>query len=323
MKMLKHIMFFATIANVAGCVRVPFCDVFDYFDQCVVEDSSIGEDSGTSESGGVSDDGVMPDEIGALEDSPDDGDIPDMDMDGVDDHSDNCPEASNPNQLDYDGNEIGNVCDTQVLASVTGNLNTTMFVDAGIAGMCEIPLTLEVMSGQIMVQLDDDAAVAAFEISNLQIADLGDKPCMLAVALNVSLNNFMIENSGGPFPVSMPHSLAMHDAGQIAGMPDAAHPVLSVTTMLLLVDVSPSEFELMIDGELPIFTANIVSGGASGTLSFADTQFVLGTGQVMLEVPIPITVDFALTGLVGTLSLAPDVFEPGLQPNAIDPSDKR
>ena len=318
MKILEHMVFFTAIASVAGCVRVPFCDVFDYFDECIVAGPSIGEDSGTSEGSGVSGDDGMPDEVGALENGDGDGDADprDLDMDGVEDHEDNCPEISNPNQLDYDDNGFGNVCDTQVLGNVTGKLDTTLTMDAGIAGMCEISLTLEVMGGQIMVQLDDDAAVAAFEISNLQIADISNQQCQLAVPLNLSLTNFMIENSGGPFPVNMPHSLAMHDAGQIAGTPNAAHPVLSETSMAVLVEMNPAmESELMLDGALPIFTANIVGGGASGTLSFADPQFLLGTGQFMLEDPFPITVDFVLIGLVGTLTLAPPDSTPEFQPN--------
>ena len=39
---------------------------------------------------------------------------PDEDMDGIADGSDNCPDTANPNQLDFDGNGTGNVCDTTV-----------------------------------------------------------------------------------------------------------------------------------------------------------------------------------------------------------------
>ena len=37
---------------------------------------------------------------------------PDGDEDGVDDVSDNCPAISNPDQIDTDGDDIGNLCDT-------------------------------------------------------------------------------------------------------------------------------------------------------------------------------------------------------------------
>jgi hypothetical protein len=235
-----------------------------------------------------------------------DTDEPDTDMDGVADGSDNCPDIPNPNQLDYDDNGTGNVCDTQVFTSVTGNLMTTANADSGIAGDCTIPLMIMVTSGQIMVQLDDEAAVAAFEIANLQVADIMDQECQLLVTANVSLTNFMITNSGGAFPVSMAHNMAMHDGGQVAGMSDIPHPVLSTATMAASVNGEPPmESELMLDGALPVFTANIMMGGASGTLSFADPNFVLAETDFMIEMPVALTIHFTLTGLVGTLTLAP------------------
>jgi hypothetical protein len=231
---------------------------------------------------------------------------PDMDMDGVADASDNCPEIANPNQRDYDGNALGNVCDTQVFSTVTGMLNTTALAAAGIAGDCEIPLQIMVTGGQIRIQLDDDAALAAFEISNLQVADILDQECMLLVTATVSMTNFMMTNSGGDFPVNMPHSPAMHDAGQIAGESNADHPVLSTATMSASVNGDPPmESELMLEGAVPTFTANIMNGGESGTLSFADPDFVLAMDQFMIEEPIPVVIDFTLSGLVGSLNLAP------------------
>jgi hypothetical protein len=309
MNTLKHAMLFAAAAGTFGCGRVPFCEAFAGADQCVAGISSTdstGEDSGTSEYSGTSEDGGTSEDSGTSEDGDVDTDEPDMDMDGVADDSDNCPEVSNSNQLDYDANGLGNVCDTQVFASVTGNLNTLISMDAGIGGMCEISLVLEVTNGYITVQLDDDAAVAAFEIDNLQIADILDMECMLLVTAYASLTSIMIENGGGPFPVSMPHSLAMHDAGQIAGVPNPSHPVLSFATISASVDLNPPmESQLALDGALPIFTADIVLGGASGTLSFTDTEFVLGMGEIMIQEPLPLPLEFALIGLVGSLTLAP------------------
>jgi hypothetical protein len=235
-----------------------------------------------------------------------DGDDLDTDMDGVGDGSDNCPDIANPNQLDYDENGTGNVCDTQVFTGVTGTLMTTAVADSGIAGDCSIPLMITVTSGQIMVQLDDDAAVAAFDIVNLQVADILDQECQLLVTANVSLTNFMIANNGDPFPVSMPHSSAMHDGGQIAGMSDLPHPVLSTATMAAAVGNDPAmESELMLDGALPLFTANITGGGTTGTISFADPQFLLAETDFMITMPLDLTIHFTLTGLVGTLTLAP------------------
>jgi hypothetical protein len=261
---------------------------------------------GDGDTGDGDGDGDTGDGDGDMGDGDGDTNEPDMDMDGVGDGSDNCPDIPNPNQLDYDENGTGNVCDTQVFTTVTGNLDTTAMAAAGIAGDCEIPLDIMVTSGQVMVQLDDDAAVAAFEIANLQVADILDQECELAVTATVSMTNFMITNSGGAFPVNMPHSQAMHDAGQIAGESNAEHPVLSTATMPAQVGADPAmESELMLDGALPTFTANITGNGATGTMSFADPQFVLAMDQFMITEPFPVTIDFTLTGLVGTLNLAP------------------
>jgi hypothetical protein len=231
---------------------------------------------------------------------------PDSDMDGVADGSDNCPDIANPNQLDFDGNGTGNVCDVQVFTTVSGTLNTTASADAGIGGNCDIPLQIMVTGGEIMVQLDDDAAIAAFEIVNLQVADILGQECQLALTATVDMTNFVISNSGGPFPVSVPHSLAQHDAGQIAGDSDAEHPVLSTATLSAAIgDGEPMASDLMLDGALPIFTANITDAGAMGTLSWADPDFVLAMDQFMVMMPIELTIDFQLTGLVGTLNIAP------------------
>lgn len=259
-----------------------------------------GEGDGDGDTGDGDGDGDPGDGDG------DDTDDIDTDMDGVGDGSDNCPDVPNPNQLDYDGNGTGNVCDTQVFTTVTGNLMTTAYADSGIAGDCTIPLMIMVTSGQIMVQLDDDAAVAAFEIANLQVADILDQECNLLVTANVSLTNFVIANNGDPFPVSMEHSLAMHNGGQIAGMSDMPHPVLSTATMSAAVGAEPPmASELMLDGSLPVFTANIMDGGAAGTMSFSDPNFLLAETEFMIEMPLALTIDFTLTGLVGTLTLAP------------------
>ncbi len=51
---------------------------------------------------------------------------PDTDGDGVFDNRDNCPVISNPNQLDSDGNGIGNACEVKF---VRGDVNTDTVLD--------------------------------------------------------------------------------------------------------------------------------------------------------------------------------------------------
>jgi hypothetical protein len=265
---------------------------------------------GDGDSGDGDGDGDQGDGDGDGDQGDGDGDTnePDMDGDGVGDGSDNCPDIANPNQLDYDDNGTGNVCDVLVFSTVTGMLDTTATAATDFGQSCQIPLTIMVTGGQILIQLDDDAAMAGFELANIQIADILDQECNLGIAqATVSMTNFMMMNSGGPFPVNMPHSAAMHDAGQIAGMSNAMHPVLSTATMSASVSGDPPmDSDLMLDGNLPTFTANIMGAGASGTLSFADPNFVLAMDVFMVDTQLgPVNINFDLTGLVGTLTLAP------------------
>ena len=273
-------------------------------------DDELGTDETGDTTGDGDGDGDGDSGDGDGDGEPGDGDgdpepEPDGDADGVPDGSDNCPDDPNPNQLDFDGNGTGNTCDVMVF-NATGILNTTAIADAGAAGSCEIPLMIDVTSGQIMVQLDDDAAVAGFEIANLNIADVLDKECMLIVTASVSMTNFVISNSGGPFPVALAHDQSMHDGGQVAGDSDMPHPVLSTATLSASVNNGdPMDSELMLDGALPIFTANINGGGAMGTMAWADAQFVLASDQFEITEPLPVTIDFQLRGLTGALVLTP------------------
>jgi hypothetical protein len=231
---------------------------------------------------------------------------PDSDDDGVPDSSDNCPNDPNPNQLDFDGNGIGNVCDAHVFSTVSGTLNSTGHADAGFAGQCMIPIMFQVTSGEVRVQLDDDAEVAGFEIVKVEIEDVLDKNCQLLVSAVVSIKDFSINNNGGDFPVSVAHSQAAHNAGSIAGDADIPHPILALGILEASVNNGePMPSELNLDGTLPIFTANISGGGASGTLAWADGQYVLAMETFTIDQPIKVDIDFTLRGLVGSLVIAP------------------
>ena len=232
----------------------------------------------------------------------------DSDNDGIPDGSDNCPDDANPNQLDFDGNGAGNVCDVQVFSTVSGTLTSTASA-AALGQSCNIPIDLVVTGGEIQVQLDDDAAVAAFDIVTLDIADILDKECDLnLVTATVSIKDFGITNVGDPFPVSVAHSQAAHDAGSIAGDSDDVHPVLAEGTLEAAVgNDPPMPSDLMLDATLPTFTANIMGGGTSGTMSWANGMHVLATDVFMVDAPIigQTNIDFELRGLIGTLSVAP------------------
>jgi hypothetical protein len=237
---------------------------------------------------------------------PTDG--PDSDGDGIPDSIDNCPNDPNPNQLDFSGNGIGNVCDTEVFNNVTGTLGSTALATSA-AGNCNIPIDIIVTSGELHVQLDDNAAIAGFEIVNMQVADILDKECSIAGQnVKVSIRDFMMANNGSPFPVSVPHSQAEHDAGSIAGDSSGPHPMLSTGTLDAEVNNDPPESSpLELDGTVPPFLVNISGGGSMGTLAWSDPMHVLAMDQFEVDGPfgITITINFQLQGLVGTLDLAP------------------
>lgn len=279
------------------------------------DETTSGDGDGDGDASGTDSDSASGDGDGDATSGDGDGDSttesesdtdpgPDSDMDGVSDAADNCPDTPNPNQLDFDGNGMGNVCDIQIFTNVSGNLNTTAEADTQFGG-CIIPLMIMVESGEVRVQLDDDAAVAAFEITTLNIADLPPQNCSIGglIDADVSLTNFVITNNGGEFPVAMPHTSAQHDGGQVAGDSDMPHPVLASSDLIADIGMGPTESALDLDGALPVFTANITEAGAMGVISWADAQFVVA--QTTLEEGLPVPLDFELRGLVGALTLMP------------------
>jgi hypothetical protein len=58
---------------------------------------------------------------------------PDRDEDGLQDHEDNCPTVSNPNQKDVDSNNIGDVCDPNtVYGTMSGDVQEGVSIDIGL-----------------------------------------------------------------------------------------------------------------------------------------------------------------------------------------------
>jgi hypothetical protein len=240
-------------------------------------------------------------------DPGDGGPGPDSDGDGIPDAIDNCPHDPNPNQLDFNGNGVGNVCDTLVFTNVAGKFDSNAIAKSNFGG-CNIPVVIEVTSGEVHVQLDDDAALAAFEVVELQIADLPPHKCQINFLMTamVSLSDFVVINNGDSFPVSVAHSQAAHDAGTISGESDGPHPMLSTANLEAAIGNDPPvTASLELDGSLPVLVADINGGGAAGSLVWSDNQHVIATDQIVIDQPIKATIDFEFRGLVGTLDLLP------------------
>lgn len=226
----------------------------------------------------------------------------DSDMDGIDDGDDNCPTAANPNQLDFDSNGLGNACDVMVYTGITGTLASSAVADAGL-GSCNIPLDFVSTGGTVQVQLDDNAQVARIELTQLDIADILEKECViLIVNATVSIKNFGMSNNVGPFPVQVPHGMADHDAGVVLGTTDLPHPMLALGQLEASTDPNmppmPSELNLM--ATLPTFDVDVSGAGDAMMLTWGNNDHVIATSQFMAE---GLTIDMEIIGLNGSLML--------------------
>ncbi len=232
---------------------------------------------------------------------------PDTDQDGIGDSSDNCPDDPNPNQRDFDGNGTGNVCEVQVFANVSGTLNSDLFVDGSDLGDCVLPLALEVTGGEVRIQLDDDAAMAGFEIVNLTFADVPTQDCDIAALTPViGVEAMSLVNGGEAFPVAIPHSPEDHDAGTIVGTA-GQHPVLLDFTITIMSNGGSQETNdfAAVDSALPMFDASVTEGGAKASLTWNDDALVMASDSFTTVGEFEQELPFELRGLAGTLDLQP------------------
>ncbi|MFV8750649.1 thrombospondin type 3 repeat-containing protein [Nannocystaceae bacterium ST9] len=243
----------------------------------------------------------------STEETTDTGPPPDADMDGIEDANDNCPDDANPNQLDFDSDGSGNVCDIMTFSGISGSLSSLAVADAGI-GTCEIPIDFVANGGMVQVQLDDNAQLVKIELTEMTVDDILDKQCMILILnANVSIKDFSMANGGGAFPVSMPHDQASHDAGTASGMTNIPHPIIAMGTIEATTNGDPpmpSPLELM-DANLPPMGVEITGAGAGMTLTWANDNFVVATSQFMVEMPVMLTIDLQIVGLNGQLTLTP------------------
>lgn len=247
---------------------------------------------------------------GGTSEEPDEPSQPDADDDGIVDAEDNCPEDENPNQLDFDGDGLGNVCDVEVFSKVSGGFEIMLYIEGDGGGLsdCSVPLQFDINSGELRLQLDDDAAVAGIEITRLEYDDLPKKTCDLPVlAPDITVMSPVMENAGGAFPVTLPHSLSAHDAGTVDGETALAHPITTSFVMLAEpVNGEPVETAFDPVGELPVFSALFSDSGQTGTLTWPEQEppHVLASGLYFLSGDInDVEIYFEMRLLAGELQL--------------------
>lgn len=232
----------------------------------------------------------------------------DDDADGVANTDDNCPCAPNPNQLDFDGNTIGNVCDLPLRFTIVdgappelNQLTTTAHAKKTLE--CEFAVNLAARDGIVEVMLDDEGTARIF-LAEVHYLDTPELSCELAPGLAVKLRVQQFAAEGlDPFAVSFPFTLADHQAGTLLGMTDAPHKILA--SAIINVTATPNELLLphgeeplmAIPGVFPTAQVAVTDPGQQISLTFADDALVL------FDQTTETGITFTLTGLTGTLRL--------------------
>jgi len=233
----------------------------------------------------------------------DDGD---EDADGVLNSADNCRCAANPNQLDFDGNAVGNVCDAPLTFKIAdgvppefNRLETTATAKSTLS--CDFPVNLIILGGEVQVKLDD-VGNAQLYAAKLNFADTPELVCdLVLVKVTLRIEKFFSDGDM-PFAVSFPFAPADHEAGTITGMTDKPHPILisgilnvisSTNEGLAMPGESPLE---MVPGAFPTALATATSDGQV-SMAFDDKDSIVFMQTTMSGIEIK------LTGLKGTLRM--------------------
>ena len=233
----------------------------------------------------------------------DDGDA---DADGVLNSADNCRCDANPNQLDFDGNSVGNVCDAPLRYTLAdgappefNQLVTTATAEKTLS--CSFPVNMIVAGGEVQLELDD-AGVAKIYALKLNFVDTPELTCdLLLVKVKLRIEKWYSDGPD-PFTVGFPFTVADHENGSISGMTDSPHPIL-VSGIINVTESSdpnlapPGENPLMmVPGSFPTGLATATNAGQI-SLKFDDKNSIVFMQTTMSGINIK------LTGLVGTLRL--------------------
>ncbi|MBZ5711052.1 hypothetical protein [Nannocystis pusilla] len=233
----------------------------------------------------------------------------DEDGDGIANKDDNCRCDANPNQLDFDGNSVGNVCDAPLVFSIADGAppEFNKLDSQASAGMgpieCQFPVSLVVTSGGVAVMLDD-AGTGKVYAATVNVADTPQLECDIAliVTFKLVIKNLMITGPDA-FTVGFPFTLADHDSGTVTGVMDTIHNII----VNGVIDVQESTNEQLampgespladVPGSFPVGTVTVANDAGQITLDFNNDNHVVFTQTTMGGFEIK------LTGLTGKLRL--------------------
>lgn len=232
----------------------------------------------------------------------------DEDADGVANSQDNCRCDPNPNQLDFDGNTVGNVCDAPLVFTLAegGAPDFNTLATTAKAGMsiisCQFGVDLVVVDGDVEVTLDD-SGTAKFYAKRLNFADTPEYECDLTLfKVKLIIQNFFSDGPD-PFVVGFPFTIPDHAAGTISGTTDSPHNIL-VSGIINITEsgnemlAPPGENPIMmVPGAFPTGVATVTNKGELVSLAFDDSDSVIfmQTTEGGIEIE--------LRGLKGTLQM--------------------
>ena len=232
----------------------------------------------------------------------------DEDMDGVANMADNCRCDANPNQLDFDGNKIGNVCDQPLTFTLAdgappefNKLATTAKAGMSIVS-CMFPVDLVVLNGEVQVSLDD-TGTAKFYAKRLNFADTPELECDLTIVKVTLIIQDFFSDGPDPFVVGFPFTLPDHAAGAISGQTDSPHSILvsgviNVTSSTNEGLAMPGENPInMVPGAFPTGLASVINKGDQVSVVFDDND------SVIFMQTTDSGIEIELRGLKGTLRL--------------------
>jgi hypothetical protein len=251
----------------------------------------------------TSDDTTTGDPVGCQAPA-DDGD---EDLDGVINGVDNCRCAANPNQLDFDGNAVGNVCDEPLRFTIAdgvppefNKLDTVATANKTL--QCMFPVSLVVLNGDVQVTLDD-SGLAKIHAARLNFADTPELTCDLTlVKVKLKITDFFADGPD-PFLVGFPFAVPDHEAGTITGQTDMPHNIL-VSGLINVTESSNEDLAMtgespimMVPGAFPTALASVVNKGEQVSMLFTDNA------SIVFEQTTDSGIKITLTGLSGTLRL--------------------